>query len=187
MHFKKKIIYKNEIKKIVVISAYKKNKGYLEILKVAEILKNKKIKIECYGYGDLNIFNSLSIKKKLSNITFNDFDINLRKKIKDYDILLHLSKREGLPVAVMQCLAEGLPVICYNIRGNNDLIKDKINGFFVDSYQDIPNIISYLNLELNYFNELRINALNSINENFFEENINLSIFNIINKHYKYYL
>ena len=29
-----------------------------------------------------------------------------------------------------------LPVICKNIRGNNDLIKDGYNGFFINSYKD---------------------------------------------------
>ena len=41
----------------------------------------------------------------------------------------------------------GLPVICYNIRGNNDLIKDKFNGFFIKTFRDVYNLILYLNLE----------------------------------------
>ena len=122
---------KKKIKKILVIAAYKKEKGYLELLKVAAILKNNEIKIECYGYGDYYKFEMLKNKKNLSNIKFNKFDKNLRNKIKNYDIMLHLSKREGLPVALMQSLSEGLPVICYNIRGNNDLIKNEFNGFFI--------------------------------------------------------
>ena len=96
---------------------------------MAELLKNKKIQIDCYGYGDFKKFNLIKVKKKLVNISFKKFDLNLKNKIQKYDILLHLSKREGLPVSVMQSLLNGLPVICYNIRGNNDLIKDKFNGF----------------------------------------------------------
>ena len=52
--------------------------------------------------------------------------------------MLHLSKREGLPVSLMQSLSVGLPVICYNIRGNNDLIEDNFNGYFVKSYKEVP-------------------------------------------------
>ena len=58
--------------------------------------------------------------------------------------LLHLSNREGLPVSVMECLMNGLPVICYNIRGNNDLIKDKFNGFFIKTFRDVYNLIFYI-------------------------------------------
>lgn len=183
-HFKKKFfVKKKEIKKILVIAAYKKEKGYFEILKLAELLNGKNIKIECFGYGNYSIFKNIKIKKKLNNIKFNKFDLNLKNKIKYFDILLHLSKREGLPVSIMQSLAEALPVICYNIRGNNDLIKDKVNGFFVKSFKDVPNKINYLNLNESYFNKMRISAFKSINKNFLKKKINLDIYKIINKHF----
>ena len=183
-YLKKKLTNKNYIKKILVIAAYKKEKGYLEILKVAEMLKNKKIKIECFGYGNYDKFNLIKNEKKLSNISFNNFDINLDNKIKNYDILLHLSLREGLPVSVMQSFSSGLPVICYNIRGNNDLIIDKFNGYFVNSYKDVPNKIYYLNLEKQFFNRMRINAFKTINKNFLKKEINYIIYNIIKNYSK---
>jgi glycosyltransferase involved in cell wall biosynthesis len=184
-NLRKKTINRNGIKKILVIAAYKKEKGYLELLKVAKMLKNKKIKIECYGYGDCYKFNSIKIKKKINNIYFNNFDINLESKIHQFDILLHLSKREGLPVSVMQSLLAGLPVICYNIRGNNDLVKDRYNGYLVKSYKDVPNIIYYLNLEDKIFNKMRLNAFKSINKDFLKKKINLSIYNIIKDYSKH--
>ncbi len=178
-YHRKKIKKKNFIKNILIISAYKKEKGYHEILKVAEILKGKKIKLDCYGYGNYNKFNSIKFKKKLHNISFKKFDINLEKKIKKYDILLHLSKREGLPVSVMQCLSHGLPVICYDIRGNNDLIIDKFNGLFVKTYKEVPLKILYLNLEKQFFYDMSYNAIKSINKHFFRDQINLNLYNII--------
>ena len=181
---KKKIKKRRGIKKILVIAAYKKEKGYLDILKVAKILKNQKIKIECYGYGSFYKFNSIKIKKKLSNISFNKFDINLKNRIKNFDLLLHLSKREGLPVAVMQSLSEGLPVICYNIRGNNDLIKENFNGYFVNSYKEVPTKIHFLNSENILFNNMRLNAFNSINSSFSKQRINFKIYKIIKNYLK---
>ena len=41
------------------------------------------------------------------------------------DIFIFPSKQEGLPVALMEALACGLPVICSDIRGNRDLIGEK--------------------------------------------------------------
>lgn len=178
-HLKKKIKNKKGIKNILVIAAYKKEKGYLEILKVAEMLKNHKIQIVCYGSGQYYKFNLIKIKKKLNNIFFNNFDQNLSNKIKNFDILLHLSKREGLPVSVMQSLSEGLPVICYDIRGNNDLVKNNFNGYFVKSYKDVSSRIQYLKLEEDLFNEMRVNAYKSINKDFLKKEINLKLLNII--------
>ena len=150
------------------------------------MLKRHKIRIECYGYGDHYKFNSIKIKKKLNNISFKKFDINLKNKIKNFDILLHLSKREGLPVAIMQSLSFGLPILCYNVRGNNDLVKDNFNGYFVKSYKDVPNIIYYLNLEDKFFNKMRLNASKSINKDFLKKQINLNIYKIINNYSKLY-
>jgi len=155
------------------------------LLKVAEILKNKKIKIDCFGYGSRNKFQSIKVKKKLNNISFKKFDSDLENKINKYDILLHLSKREGLPVSVMQSLSKGLPVICFNIRGNNDLVKDKINGLFVNSYKDVSNKINYLNLEDNFFNKLRFNAFKTINKDFSKQKINLKLYKIIKNYSKH--
>ena len=183
-HFNEKIKNKKKIKKILVISAYKKEKGYLDILKVAQILKHKKIKINCYGYGSFKNFKVLKIKNAVHNISFKKFDVNLIKKINNFDILLHLSKREGLPVAVMEALSQGLPVICYNIRGNNDLIKDKFNGYFVSSFKDVYSKILYLNLEEDVFNQMRFNAFRSIDKSFSKKKINLNIYKIIKNYLK---
>ncbi len=184
-HFKQKIKKKENIKKILVIAAFKKEKGYLDILKVAELIKNQKMKIECYGYGNYHYFNSIKISRNLTNISFKKFDKNLNKKIKNFDLLLHLSKREGLPVSVMQCLSEGLPVICYNIRGNNDLIIDRLNGYFVNSYKEASKKIIYLNLNKKIYNKMRYCGFKSINKDYFKNQINFNLYKIIKNYSKY--
>ena len=108
----------------------------------------------------------------------------MKNRIKNFDLLLHLSKREGLPVAVMQSLSEGLPVICYNIRGNNDLIKENFNGYFVNSYKEVPTKIHFLNSENILFNNMRLNAFNSINSSFSKQRINFKIYKIIKNYLK---
>jgi len=59
-----------------------------------------------------------------------------RNDVQDYykaaDLFLFPSFREGLPVAVMEALASGLPVVCTNIRGSADLVEDGINGFVTE-------------------------------------------------------
>lgn len=47
------------------------------------------------------------------------------------DLYCHPSFREGLSVAIMEAMAEGLPVVCSRIRGNEDLIVDGYSGLLV--------------------------------------------------------
>jgi len=50
------------------------------------------------------------------------FRRDISQLLKACDIFLFLSFREGLPVAVMEAMAAGLPVIATRIRGNVDLL-----------------------------------------------------------------
>lgn len=45
--------------------------------------------------------------------------------MKSCDIFVFPSLREGLPVALMEAMACGIPTICSDIRGNRDLINNK--------------------------------------------------------------
>jgi len=48
------------------------------------------------------------------------------------DLFLFASLQEGLPVAIMEAMACGLPIICSDIRGNDDLIDEGKGGFLVN-------------------------------------------------------
>ena len=61
----KKFKQKKIIKNILVIAAYKKQKGYSELIKFAELIKNQNYKIVCFGYGNFKPFNTIKIKKIL--------------------------------------------------------------------------------------------------------------------------
>ena len=49
------------------------------------------------------------------------------------DLFVFMSHQEGLPVALMEAMACGLPAVCSNIRGNTDLIEDKKTGLIADN------------------------------------------------------
>ena len=49
------------------------------------------------------------------------------------DLFLFMSRQEGLPVALMEAMACGLPAVCSDIRGNIDLIEDGISGAVIRS------------------------------------------------------
>lgn len=49
------------------------------------------------------------------------------------DVFMFMSLQEGLPVALMEAMACGLPAVCTSIRGNTDLIENGVTGFLADN------------------------------------------------------
>jgi len=67
-----------------------------------------------------------------SRVIFTGYRNDVQDYYKAADLFLFPSFREGLPVAVMEALASGLPVVCTNIRGSSDLVADGVNGFVTE-------------------------------------------------------
>ena len=66
------------------------------------------------------------------SVSFLGYRLDIPEICKASDLFLFMSLREGLPVALMEAMASGLPVVCSDIRGNRDLVEDGINGFFAE-------------------------------------------------------
>lgn len=110
----------------------------------------------------LKLIKSHELSKKVKLLGYRKDVISLYKIS---DLFIHPSLREGLPVAVMEALASGLPVIASKIRGNSDLISekwlfkptdeneiaDKVNDFFTHN-------VKYEFPEMEPFSKDKINS-----------------------------
>lgn len=70
----------------------------------------------------IKLSKELNLQEK---VEFLGYRQDVKEILKASDIFCFPSKQEGLPVALMEAMASGLPVICSDIRGNKDLIEDK--------------------------------------------------------------
>lgn len=64
-------------------------------------------------------------------VHFLGFQKDIYRLCSSADLFLFASLQEGLPVAVMEAMACGLPIIASNIRGNQDLIDNGKGGYLV--------------------------------------------------------
>lgn len=90
--------------------------------------KNKNYKLLLIGKDELSGKYQKQASSMKENIIFTGFKKNVADFLQISDILVSVSKREGLPVNVMEAMHLGLPCIVTNCRGNRDLIKDGCGG-----------------------------------------------------------
>lgn len=77
-----------------------------------------------------NLAISLGIKNGISYLGYRR-DIN--QLVGMSDVSVSSSRQEGLPVNIIEAMAMGNAVVATDVRGNNDLIVNDINGFLVES------------------------------------------------------
>ena len=117
-----------------------KNKNQIFLINTMEelIKENNDIHLLLVGRDELNGYyqNIVKNKKLNKNIHFLGHREDIPKLLKISDIAVSSSKREGLPVNILESFASGLPVIALNCRGMSDLIINGKNGYIVNSERE---------------------------------------------------
>lgn len=111
-----------------------KRKNYPVAIEAIAKSKNSNIHYLICGEGPEKD-NLIKLSRKLNvenQIHFLGYRSDVKKLLMISDFLLFSSIQEGLPRSVLEAMACGLPCIVSNIRGNNDLIKNNINGFLFE-------------------------------------------------------
>ncbi len=122
-----------------------RNKNHQIIIKALASLNNPKIHYIIAGVGEnknslLELASSLGVADKVHFIGYRNDIAELNCCA---DVFCFPSIREGLPVALMEAMACGTPIVCSKIRGNSDLITEE-TGFLCDpfDYTDFARAIS---------------------------------------------
>ena len=123
-------------------------KNHKVVLETILNLKNKNIldniKYVICGSGKLeHELKEWTIRSEISDrVFFTGYREDVEKIYSAADLFVFMSKQEGLPVALMEAMASGLPAVCSDIRGNRDLITDNYNGLLIgNSVEDLVKAI----------------------------------------------
>ena len=95
---------------------------------------NPRLKYLIVGNGDLEGYlKELVAELKLQEqVIFAGYRNDIRDLLHVADGFVFPSLQEGLPVALMEAMSAGLPVVCSSIRGNVDLIENGVGGWIYD-------------------------------------------------------
>lgn len=74
------------------------------------------------------------------------------------NIFVTASKGEGVSVSVAEANTLGLPVVCFNVFGLDEQVKDNVNGMKAKS-QDINSFVSAMEYVSNHYNRLSVSSL----------------------------
>ena len=125
---------------LVFLSRFDFNKGCFTAIKTIELLISEYPQITLYMVGDGVLLPKLKSYVKKNNLGNYIIFTGWLNEINKYDILSKsgimlypTNYGEGMPISLLEGMGFGLAIISRPIAGIKDIIKEKVNGFLVNS------------------------------------------------------
>lgn len=132
---------------LISVGELNKNKNHESVIKALAKINSQNLYYTIIGTGKLKErLSKLIVKYGLQEkISLAGYREDVYQFYSAADIFVFPSFREGLSLSLMEAMSSSLPVICSNIRGNNELI-DSSGGILFDPYNnfDLENAIKEL-------------------------------------------
>ena len=142
-----------------------KNQGFLINATEQLVKEHNDIHLLLVGPDENNgKYQELVKEKNLEdNVHFLGYRENIPQLLKISNVVVSASKREGLPVNILEGLISGLPVVALKCRGMEDLLGKNENGYIIKK----NNIDDFTNQIISLFYNKKIS--NKIGENNFKD------------------
>lgn len=133
--------------KILYAARITKVKGQVELVNNLKGKLNNNIQIDFAGTGEDDL-ELQAITKEDKNFNCLGFT-NLSNEFYKYNYVMLFSSNEGLPLTLIESCSFKTPVICNDIGGNVEIIDDAVNGFVVNDYSSLLDLINNKLPEIN--------------------------------------
>jgi len=119
---------------IVSVGELDDNKNHITVIKSLAMLEHKNFKYVVCGVGpNKGMLEQYAHNRGLSDkVILAGYRSDIPDLLNAADIFVFPSFHEGMPVAALEAMACGLPLVCSKIRGNVDIVKDGENGFLFE-------------------------------------------------------
>ncbi|MCF2613018.1 glycosyltransferase, partial [Fusobacterium perfoetens] len=152
-------------------------KDYKTTIQAFKILKERGIKEKLFIIGDGNLKEKLNKLIKELDLEGQVFLLGMKENpylyMKNADILIHSSRKEGFPMVLLEGMCVGVPIICSNFKtGAYELIEKERNGeiFEIANYEELANKVESL-LKNNELRKNYIEKSKKFTERFYIEKI----------------
>lgn len=139
---KKELGIPENIPVLLSVGELNKNKNHIVVLNALSKLQDKRFIYLICGRGTLKEYLEEKIKELRlnNNVKLLGYRNDITEILKIANLFIFPSKREGLPVSLIEAMAADLPAIVSNVRGNRDLIN-KENLFEPDDADALVRLI----------------------------------------------
>ena len=124
--------------KLLFASRLLKEKGLIELMDALRTLKKEGLQFEFRVAGNLDFGNPSFVSQMQLNAWCQEGIIvylgnleNIQEELKQCDIVVLPSWREGLPKILIEAGAAGKAIITTDVPGCREVVQDKINGLLV--------------------------------------------------------
>lgn len=169
---------REEICKILFLGMLIERKGVIDLLQATKNLKNNgidKFEVLIAGTGA----EEKRLKEFCEGNNLNDVVkflgwIDKEEKVKlleTSDILVLPSYNEGLPVAILEAMSYGLPIISTKVGSIDEAVKDGVNGYLIEpgDVEDMERVICGLIENVELWTEYSEMSRNIVKDQFAEE------------------
>ena len=98
---------------------------------------------------------------------------DVHKHLSRADILINTSRSEGFPQTFLEAMLHGLPILCFDICANSEIINQWKNGFVIepDNYDEYAATLFRLTTDKILRNDIRKNNLELVRSYSWENTI----------------
>lgn len=169
----------NKKLKLITVSRFTKEKNIPFLINVFSKLDQSEFEFNIVGFGTeednlKNLINSLQITKESIKFTIKPKKEDLINLYKESDLFLFASQSDTQGIVLAEAMASGCPIVSIEGPGQSDIVLNGINGFLIDTENDMVEKINQIKNNQDLLNKLSLNAFKKSHD-YTEEHITKQI------------